>query len=171
VSSQHLSDEAVAAFADGVLTGHARERAVRHVNACPECRQAVRVQREAAFALRSACAPQLPVGLVDRLRTVPLTTPIPSVPSTVTSDGTAMMSTVGPVAALVPHQGRRTHRVRPYITTAAIVALAGTLAAGSVGRQDGTSEPGTDHVIGQHVTPTRGHHADAVVPVSLFRGN
>ena len=37
---QHLSDEAVAAFADGVLSGHARERAARHLNECPECRGA-----------------------------------------------------------------------------------------------------------------------------------
>ena len=39
---QHLSDEAVAAFADGVLGGSARERARQHVEECAECRTAVR---------------------------------------------------------------------------------------------------------------------------------
>lgn len=170
MSSQHLSDEAVAAFADGVLSGHARERAVRHVNGCAECREAVRVQREAAYALRSAGAPPLPVELLDRLRTVPLTTPVPSLPSAITPDGTAMMSTVAPVAALVPDDGRRTHRLRPYVTTAAIVALAGTLAAGSVARQEGRTGAGTGRVVG-HTAPARGQHADVVAPVRLFRGN
>ena len=33
--SQHLSDEAVAAFADDVLTGHARQRARRHTARVP----------------------------------------------------------------------------------------------------------------------------------------
>src|SRR5437762_1175129 len=37
MSPQHLSDEAVAAFADGVLNGHAHERAARHINSCDEC--------------------------------------------------------------------------------------------------------------------------------------
>jgi len=37
VNSQHLSDEALAAFADGVLSGHARDRATRHAAGCPEC--------------------------------------------------------------------------------------------------------------------------------------
>ena len=64
----HLSDEAVAAFADGVLRGHARERASRHVEECTECHEAVRVQREAAWALRAAPAPQLPIDLAARQR-------------------------------------------------------------------------------------------------------
>ena len=152
MSAQHLSDEAVAAFADGVLSGHARERAARHVNACRECREAVRIQREAAWALRSAGAPQLPGELLDRLRTVPLTTPITTLPTAVSPDGTTMLSTVAPMAALVPGQPRRAHRTRPYITTAAIVALAGALAAGSVARDDESPHQGTGNVvIGHHV--------------------
>ena len=79
---QHLSDEAIAAFADDVLPKHARERARRHTAACPECNYAVAVQREAVWALRAAPAPSLPIGLLDRLREVPATTPIRHVPST-----------------------------------------------------------------------------------------
>ena len=100
MSSQHLSDEAIAAFADGVLRGHARERAARHTEACAECGNAVRVQREAAWALRAAPAPSLPTSLADRLRTLPETTPIAAPPAAVDDDGTTMML----VAALVAPQ-------------------------------------------------------------------
>ncbi|HZC71177.1 MAG TPA: hypothetical protein VE442_10820 [Jatrophihabitans sp.] len=167
MSSQHLSDEAVAAFADGVLSGHARDRAVRHVNACAECREAVRVQREAAWALRSAERPQLPGDLLDRLRTVPMTTPITTLPTAVAPDGTTMLSTVAPVAALVPDQPRRSHRGRPYITTAAIVALAGALAAGSVAHHSSSPQPGTGRVIG-HTTPRSGPEPAMVNQVGLL---
>ena len=71
---QHLSDEAVAAYADGVLGRTARMRAERHLADCPECAYAVSIQREAVFALRDAPLPALPSGLLDRLRAVPTTT-------------------------------------------------------------------------------------------------
>ena len=100
----HLSDEAVAAFADGVLSGHARERASRHVLACPECAHAVAVQREAVWALRAAQAPPLPTSLVDRLRSVPSTTPLGNAPAALAPDGSAMFAAFGSIgsAALVP---------------------------------------------------------------------
>jgi anti-sigma factor ChrR (cupin superfamily) len=103
---QHMSDEAVAAFADGVLRGHARERAARHVNVCTECREAVRIQREAVWALRAAGAPGAPTALIDKLRTLPMTTPIPTPPAAIAPDGTPMLSTMAPMAALVPDQTR-----------------------------------------------------------------
>lgn len=110
----HLSDEAVAAFADGVLSGHARERASRHLLACPECAHAVAVQREAVWALRAAPAPSLPTHLVDRLRSVPTTTPLGSVPAAMSQDGSAMFAAFGSMgsAALVPPQSGRHDRHR-----------------------------------------------------------
>jgi anti-sigma factor RsiW len=173
MNPQHLSDEAVAAFADGVLTGHARDRATRHIDSCPECRQAVTVQREAAFALRAAAAPALPDALLDRLRTVPLTTSLTTLPTTLTSDGTTMLSTTSfaPMAALVPEETvRGAHRMRPFITTAAIVALAGSLAAGSVARQQEPAQTGAGHTV-RHTTPDP-HGPDSLVvnPVNYFRG-
>lgn len=146
-SSQHLSDEAVAAFADGVLTGHARERAARHTESCRECRQAVAVQREAAWALRAAPAPALPIGLFDRLRNVPQTTPLPAPQTVLSPDGTAVLPTFAPMAAFVPASPPRTpRRARPYVTTAAVVALAGALTAGSVAHASGSpTVPGTGH--------------------------
>lgn len=99
MSSQHLSDEAVAAFADGVLNGFARDRAARHVATCAECAYAVAVQREAIWALRAAPPPPLPSGLVDRLRAVPMTTPIESVPAAVDRDGRPGFATFFPMMA------------------------------------------------------------------------
>jgi hypothetical protein len=71
---QHLTDEAVAAYADGVLATPAHNRATRHLVQCAECAVAVDEQRAAVSALRAAPAPALPVGLLDRLRAVPTTT-------------------------------------------------------------------------------------------------
>jgi anti-sigma factor RsiW len=114
MSGVHLSDEAIAAQADGVLTGHARDRAVKHLEGCAECRTAVRVQREAALALRAASAPPVPSDLVEKLRTVPLTTPIPvPPPSAIAPDGTTMFSVFAPVAALVPGRRTRSRRTPP----------------------------------------------------------
>lgn len=103
MKEQHLSDEAVAAFADGVLRGLARERATRHTEKCRECRAAVRVQREAAWALRTAPAPALPVELFERLQSVPQTTPIAPSPTVIGPDGSTLLSTMAaPMAAFVP---------------------------------------------------------------------
>ncbi|HEV7193463.1 MAG TPA: hypothetical protein VGN35_09680 [Jatrophihabitantaceae bacterium] len=155
MNSQHLSDEAVAAFADGVLAGHARERAARHSAHCPECAHAVAVQREAVWALRSAPAPSLPVGLVDRLRSVPITTPVTTAPSAMSADGFAVFSTFGTMAAaaLVPAQKparhNESHRLRPIVLTAAAVAAAGLLTVGSDGQAATTTrQPATGHFTG-----------------------
>jgi hypothetical protein len=112
MSVQHLSDEAVAAHADGVLRGHARDRAAKHIDSCTECRTAVRGQREAALALRTACAPAPPSALIDKLRTVPLTTPIPTPPTSIAPDGTTMLSTFAQMAAFAPSPAPRPSRAR-----------------------------------------------------------
>ena len=111
--AQHLSDEAVAAFADDVLTGHARQRARRHTAECAECNHAVAVQREAVWALRAAPAPALPSGLLERLREVPVTTPIRQVPTHVDEHGNTMFASfAAPAAAFVPVQPQHTRRGR-----------------------------------------------------------
>jgi hypothetical protein len=163
---QHLSDEAVAAFADGVLTGSARERARKHTAECPECAYSVAVQREAVWALRAAPAPALPTGLFDRLLDVPSTTPIRVVPASVDSDGSMMFSAVGtlhaaPVAAFVPESktsGRRTsgpetaesavsdagqrhHRLGAAVGVAVAIAAAGVLAVSSSAHATGHDRP------------------------------
>jgi anti-sigma factor RsiW len=138
VNPQHLSDEAIAAFADGVLPEPARARAARHAAACPECRHAVAVQREAVWALRAAPTPPLPTGLLDRLRSVPTTTPLDVAPATLGPDGSAMFAAFGTMtsAALVPPVRDRTrqHRARPILLAATAVATIGLLAVGSTGQ-------------------------------------
>lgn len=90
----HLSEDAVAAFADGVLTSSATERARRHCASCSECAEAVRIQREAAMMLRSACAPSLPSGLLARLAGLPMSVPLPppssGLPTVMGADGIPM---------------------------------------------------------------------------------
>lgn len=167
-SSQHLSDEAVAAFADGVLRGHARTRATRHTAECAECGHAVREQRAAVLALRTAPAPELPCGLLDRLRGLPQVTPIAAPPTVVLSDGTTMLSTSGApgsLAALVPaapHPSRAAHRFGPFAATMAVVALAGALAAGANVDEDTPPVPGT--VVNTVERPT-GPVSDPMTPL------
>lgn len=168
MNAQHLSDEAVAAFADGVLRGLARERATRHVNACAECREAVRVQREAALALRSASAPPPPSGLLDRLRTVPETTPIPDLPSAVDSDGSPLLATFAPMAAFVPGQARSKHRLRPFVVAAALVGVAGAAAGTGVAMHgDAAPKPTSGHPV-QDVRHVGSQPQKAVDPVTFL---
>lgn len=159
MNSQHLSDEAIAAFADGVLRGHAQQRARRHTVECEECARAVRVQREAVLALRMAPAPPLPTDLLDRLRSVPITTPIsaPTLPAALDSEGSALFASFGslPAAAIVPPKPHRRRRGGgPAALTVAAVAAAGVLAASSAagataGGQLGTARPSV------HQSPAR----------------
>jgi hypothetical protein len=90
----HLSEDAVAAFADGVLSAAAASRARRHCAECRECADAVRIQREAAMMLRAAQAPSLPSGLLDRLAGLPMSTPLPpprgGLPTVLGADGVPM---------------------------------------------------------------------------------
>ncbi len=154
---QHLSDEAVAAFADGVLRGHARERAQRHTAECAECACAVTVQREAVWALRSAPAPPLPSGLMQRLCDVPATTPISVTPAALGKDGSTLMATFGAltpsgVAAVVDdppaaggQQSEWMGRLRPVVGTAVAVAAAGMFAVASAAHAGGsTASPPAD---------------------------
>ena len=87
----HLSEDAVAAFADGVLSPAAAARAARHCRDCRECADAVRGQREAVFLLRSAMAPSLPSGLLDRLSGLAMSTDLPpptsGLPTALDADG------------------------------------------------------------------------------------
>ena len=97
----HLSDEAVVAFADGVLRGRAHDRAQAHVAACAECAQAVRAQREAAAVLRASADPAPQHELLQRLRELPQNTAIdPEIPAAASRDGSPLMSVFGQHAAL-----------------------------------------------------------------------
>jgi hypothetical protein len=107
----HLSEDAVAAFADGVLSPAAAARAQRHCAACAECSDAVRGQREAAMMLRMAAVPQLPSGLLDRLAGVPMSTtlhpPSSGLPTVLGSDGVPMFVSHNPSARSLAQQPAR----------------------------------------------------------------
>jgi anti-sigma factor RsiW len=154
---QHLSDEAIAAFADDVLTRHARERARRHTAVCPECNHAVAVQREAVWALRAAPAPSLPTGLLDRLRDVPATTPIRHLPTHVDEHGTTMFATfAAPAAALVaspsPSPSSSSRRARTVTMAVASAAVLGVLA--TTAASDRAPAPRAHPAGGSHITLT-----------------
>jgi anti-sigma factor RsiW len=145
MKEQHLSDEAVAAFADGVLSGHARDRARRHTATCGECARAVSAQREAILLLRAAPAPALPIGLFDRLVQVPVTTPLRNVPSAVAEDGSTMFAAFGTLAnaafvpaVATPKSGLRGKHIHPLFFTTAAVAAAGVLTVASASSASGS---------------------------------
>lgn len=137
----HLSEDAVAAFADGVLSAAAASRAQRHCAECPECADAVRGQRETAMMLRAAQAPSLPSGLLDRLTGVPMSAPLPpprgGLPTVLNADGTAMF---------VAHDVRKARE------------------AGSAERSGGQPRAAAQT---QAQTPAR-HHRRAVLPVTVL---
>jgi anti-sigma factor RsiW len=170
MSVQHLSDEAVAAFADGVLRGSARERAARHVAECAECRTAVRMQREAAIALRTAPAPALPSGLIDKLRTLPMTTPLPTpLPTAVDDEGNAMLATFAPMAAFAPaHRPKEARRRgRTYLTAALLAGVTGAAAATVLATSSDDEQPRrTVHPATLISTNSSTRSAD--FPVSVF---
>jgi len=68
----HLSLDAVVAFADGELSLVAYQRAAAHVERCPSCAAEVAEQTSARECLRRAGAPQMPGSLFDQLRSIPI---------------------------------------------------------------------------------------------------
>ncbi|MBV9823470.1 MAG: hypothetical protein JO144_14645 [Actinobacteria bacterium] len=149
----HLSEDAVAAFADGVLSASATGRARRHCAECSECAAAVRIQREAAMLLRTAAAPALPSGLLDRLAGLPMSTPLPpprgGLPTVLGADGTPVF-----VA----------HDVHRALAAAAEQSAPGHRSAGHPegGPSDGRSVDGRS--VGGRSVGGQGKHPDAKHP-------
>jgi hypothetical protein len=149
LSMQHLSDEAVAACADGVLGATASARAQRHLAGCPECAQAVNAQREVMRTLRTAPAPAVPSDLLARLRAVPVTTPLPQLDVAIGADGSTVFPAFDPrrspmpmaaasfVPVLSPRSSVLGHSTRRHLglgaLTAAVVVAVGTAATGAAG--------------------------------------
>ncbi len=170
----HLSDEAVAAFADGMLGSGARARAARHVSECPECAHAVAVQREAVWALRAAPAPSLPTGLLDRLSALPSTTTLRPNPVQLAPDGSAVFPAFGVdrsmhrKRSIVPTSvvGRRRGQHIALITAGTAIAAMGMAASTASGSVAGAGHRGptppssvTVHQVVYQVpaTPGPGH--------------
>lgn len=76
LSIDHLSPEAVAALVDGELSRKAQHRAHVHLINCPQCRDEVRLQREAARRLQEDRFDMCASGsLIQRLKSIPETCP------------------------------------------------------------------------------------------------
>ena len=147
----HLSEDAVAAFADGVLSAAAASRAQRHCAECAECADAVRGQREAAMMLRTAQAPALPSGLLDRLAGLPMSAPLPpprgGLPTVLGADGKPVFVAHDvhkaahapglPKPPEAPAQARHTHR-RTALPVTVLASAAAVVAAGTFGGQVST---------------------------------
>ncbi|MDQ1732990.1 MAG: hypothetical protein QOK10_3149 [Pseudonocardiales bacterium] len=151
----HLSEDAVAAFADGVLSASAAARARRHCQECAECAEAVRGQRETAMMLRSTMAPSLPSGLLDRLACLPMSTPLPppssGLPTAIGADGVPVFvafqhsSPDEPAGPEVAEQDENRHSMasrhgwhaprRAVLPMGLLASAAAVVAAGTLGGQ------------------------------------
>jgi hypothetical protein len=177
----HLSEDAVAAFADGVLSASATERARKHCAECAECAAAVRGQREAVMMLRAAPTPSLPSGLLARLtglpNAVPLQSPHTGLRTGLGPDGTPVIIT-GPVAeqpapaaepstepepgeqaliAVAPTHASWLHpspRSRRVALPLGVVATAAVVLAGTIGQSGNSAPPATQLTARQAVLLT-----------------
>lgn len=168
----HLSEDAVAAFADGVLSASAAGRARRHCAECAECAAAVRIQQETAMLLRTAPAPALPSGLLDRLAGLPMSTPLPAprggLPTVLGADGTPVF---------VAHDVHRALAAAGKYPGGGQLA-GGQLAGGHPGGERPTGEqPAGEHAAGEHLSatglddnPTAGRpaHRRGTLPVTML---
>lgn len=166
----HLSEDAVAAFADGVLSSAATVRARRHCAECTECAEAVRGQRETAMMLRAAGAPALPAGLLDRLAGLPMSAQLPpplsGLPITIDSDGVPVFVAyqpgrkVGVVPDGLAHQRvdqpqvdqPRAHR-RVLLPVSILASAAAVVAAGAIGGTVGSIQPAVHQPAAVNLAP------------------
>ena len=70
-STEHLSTEAIAAFADGELRMGAHLRAAHHLSLCAQCATEVEAQRQARAALRDSRPIVIPTSLLGQLSQIP----------------------------------------------------------------------------------------------------
>jgi len=125
----HLTLDAVVAYADGEMAMVSFQRAAAHVARCPQCDAEVRAQLVARSWLRSAEAPAMPTSLLDALRSIPVALPgtdnrpaTDNRPSIDGHPGTGRR-TGGGHDVVPPHQ-RGAHRSRRFrfLGTGALVA-------------------------------------------------
>ncbi|MCW2604524.1 MAG: hypothetical protein JWN61_2659 [Pseudonocardiales bacterium] len=153
---QHLSDEAIAACADGVLPPGAQVRAERHIAMCINCSDAVHGQREAMRALRTSVAPALPMDLLDRLRSLPMTTPLRLTPVVLGDGGAPMFAAYGTSVLAAADPGPRTSRGRFGSRSMMLVGATTALAVGFVGAGTGA--------VPAHSSPAPPAQRTAVTP-------
>ena len=114
----HLSEDALAAYVDGILSPAADERAAKHLRSCAECRAAVDVEREAKALLGAAPDPRLPAGLMARLLDVPMTADLGGTDRVLAIDGDRLGWSTGSTSAdtrVVERRASAPARPRPQV--------------------------------------------------------
>jgi hypothetical protein len=148
----HLSEDAVAAFADGVLSPSAAARAQRHCLECQECAAAVRGQREAAMMLRSAAAPSLPSGLLARLAGVPMSTSLPGtsggLPTALDEDGVPVFVSYRPANA----RNNRAGTAKSIVDHPVVDQRAVDTSADSAAEHAAAEHAAAEHAAAEHAT-------------------
>jgi hypothetical protein len=110
----HLSEDALAAYVDGILSPGADERAAKHLRSCAECRAAVDAQREAKALLGATPDPGLPAGLLAKLLDVPMTADLGGADRILAIDGDRLGWSTGSTSSDTRVVERRaTARARP----------------------------------------------------------
>jgi hypothetical protein len=145
----HLTLDAIVAYADGEMPLVAYQRAAAHVARCPQCEYEVNQQIAARTWLRSAGAPAMPPSLLDSLKSIPIAAPTTRVP-----DGTDIDPMSGRV---IPpeEQGRSNHRhwFRFLGAGAVVAGLAVGAFAGTADQPDRQAGPSGGHLVSGVTTP------------------
>ncbi len=150
----HLTLDAVVAYADGEMSMVSYQRAAAHVARCPQCEGEVRAQTVARSWLRSAQAPAMPTSLLDSLRSIPVA--LPAADSDGHRGGPDRPRTAEFGRPATPHQ-RNPHRGRRFRFLGASALVAGLTVGALVGAEAATepdSRPDTPQVA--HVSPLGG---------------
>lgn len=162
----HLTLDAVVAYADGEMPMVSYQRAAAHVARCPQCEAEVRAQTVARSWLRSAQAPAMPTGLLDSLRSIPVALPAADSAGPGGAAGPGDSAGQGGVADRprpagfgrpgTPHQ-RNPHRSRRFRFLGAGALVAGLTVGALVGAEVAT-EPDShpDSPLVAHVSPLGG---------------
>ncbi|GAY13223.1 zf-HC2 domain-containing protein [Pseudonocardia sp. N23] len=99
----HLTLDAIVAYADGELAAGAHARAAMHVAHCSECADEVVAQDQTRLLLSSSSAPAMPSSLLSSLCNIPQVADLPEAPAglAVTADG-QLVSVMRPLGGTAP---------------------------------------------------------------------
>lgn len=104
----HLSLDAVVAYADGEMSLNAYQRAAAHVMKCSICAADVAEQTATSEYLRQGRMPTMPGSLFDSLRSIPVAAPVAGpVPGIVLDAVSGLAGSPGDTPPQHHHRGRR----------------------------------------------------------------
>lgn len=103
----HLTLDAIVAFADGEMSLTAYQRAAAHLSSCASCAAEVAEQTAASQYLRQARNPAMPGSLFDALKSIPI-----ALPQAGPVPGVVVDSVSGRAVGTTDHQSGRGRRFR-----------------------------------------------------------